>query len=152
MPPLSQEHKHQTLVQLRSGVFYSQSCRFSGMSQSSVAHLRKDIGGEIERQWGGCPKLLANQEKRPCVTLDIEDRLGTTFVTSKQLRFKTCILLSHITVRHALREVGLGAQAQQRNPFFCVVNMFSHAWGFLKGTIIGTLMIGNAWFPMTRQR
>jgi hypothetical protein len=38
-------------------------------------------------------------------------------VTTKQLRFETCKLLSNIIVRCALREVGLGAQMQQRKPF-----------------------------------
>jgi len=31
-----------------------------GMSQSSVAHPRKDVKGKIERQRGGHPKPLAN--------------------------------------------------------------------------------------------
>ena len=71
------------------------------MSQSSVAHLKKDIGGEIERQKGGRPKLLAN-----VVTLVTEGRLGTTSMTSKQRRSEIGTLLSNITVRRALREVG----------------------------------------------
>ena len=56
----SQEQKHQVLVQLRSGVSNRKVTALVGMSQSSVAHLRKDVGGEIERQRGGCAKLLAN--------------------------------------------------------------------------------------------
>ena len=32
-------------------------------------HLRKDVGGEIERQRGGRPKLLANQDNRRYVSL-----------------------------------------------------------------------------------
>ena len=59
MPLLSQEQKHQALVHLRSGV---SSCKISalvGMSQFLVMHMRKDVGGKIERQRGGHPKLLA---------------------------------------------------------------------------------------------
>jgi hypothetical protein len=86
------------------------------MSQFSIAYLRKDVGGEIERQRGGCSKLLADREKRRCVTLVIEGRLGALSATTKQLRFEG-ILLFDITGRCALREVGLGAQVQQRKPF-----------------------------------
>jgi hypothetical protein len=50
MPPLSQENKHQTLVQLKSGVSTRKVAALVGMSQSSVVHLRKDICDEIERQ------------------------------------------------------------------------------------------------------
>jgi hypothetical protein len=71
--------------------------------------MRKDVEGEIARQRGGHPKLLADREKRHCVTLVIEGRLGTASATTKQLRFEICKLLSDISVRHALREVGLGA-------------------------------------------
>ena len=31
-----------------------------GMSQYYVAHLREDVGGEIERQRGGCLKLFVD--------------------------------------------------------------------------------------------
>ena len=85
MPPLSQEHKHQALVQLRSGVRTRKVATLVGMSQFFVAHMRKDVGGEIERQRGGCPKLIIDCEKRHCVTLGIESRLGITSTTSKQL-------------------------------------------------------------------
>ena len=88
-----------------------------GMSQSFVAHLRKDVKGEIKRQLGGHPKLLADRDKRHCVTLVTEGQLGTAFVATKHLRFETDKLLSDIIVRRALREVGLGAQMQQRKPF-----------------------------------
>jgi hypothetical protein len=53
------------------------------MSQSSIAHLGKVAGDEIERQRGGCSKLLANEEKRCCATFVNEGRLG--IVTTKQL-------------------------------------------------------------------
>ena len=58
MPPLSQEQKRQALMRLRSGVFTRKV--LVGMSQSDVAHLRKDVGDEIKRQKERCPKLLAN--------------------------------------------------------------------------------------------
>jgi len=44
--------------------------------------MRKDVEGEIEKQKGGHPKLLAYQEKRSCVSLvlllkvDLEMHLG----------------------------------------------------------------------------
>ena len=68
MPPLSQEQKHQVLVQLRSGVSTRKVAALVGMNQSSIAHLRKDVGGKIERQRGGRPMLLVDREKRCCVT------------------------------------------------------------------------------------
>jgi hypothetical protein len=55
------------------------------MSQSSEAHLKKGVGGEIERQRGGHPKLLAYQEMRRCITLVTKGRLGTTSAIAKQL-------------------------------------------------------------------
>ena len=70
--------------------------------------------GKIERQRGGCPKLLVDREKRCCVTLIIEGRLGSASMTKKQVQPETNKLLSDITVRCALREIGLGAQVQQR--------------------------------------
>ena len=71
MPPLSQKQNHQALVQLRSGVSTHNVATLVGMSQSSIAHTRKDVRN-IERQRGGCPKLLANLEKTHCVALGIE--------------------------------------------------------------------------------
>ena len=53
---LSQEHKHQTLVQLRSGVPTRKVAALVGMSQSSVVNMRKDVGGEMERQRGRASK------------------------------------------------------------------------------------------------
>ena len=58
MPLLSQEQKHQALVQLRSSVSTRKVATIVGMSQSSVAHLKKGVGGEIKRQRGGPSKLL----------------------------------------------------------------------------------------------
>ena len=71
MPPLSQKQKHQALVQLRSGVSTHNVATLVGISQSSKAHMRKDLRN-IQRQRGGCPKLLADLEKRHCVALGIE--------------------------------------------------------------------------------
>ena len=42
---LSQEQKHQALVQLRSGVSTRKVVALVSMSQSFVAHMRKDVGG-----------------------------------------------------------------------------------------------------------
>ena len=51
MPLLSQEQKHNDLMQLRNNVFTCKvAAAFVGMSQSSIVHLRKDVGGKIERQ------------------------------------------------------------------------------------------------------
>ena len=44
----------QALMQLRSGLFILKVAALVGMSQSYVAHMRKDIGGELERRRGGC--------------------------------------------------------------------------------------------------
>ena len=68
MPPLSQEHKHQALVQLRSVVFTCKVVALEGTSQSFVVHQRKDVEGKIERQGREHPKLLVDREKRHCVT------------------------------------------------------------------------------------
>ena len=107
MSPLSQEQKHQALVQLRSGVSTRKVAALVGMSQSFVAHLRKDVREEIEKQRGGRPKLLTDREKRRCVTLVTEGRLGTASATAKQFRSETGKLLSDITVRRALKEAEL---------------------------------------------
>jgi len=88
MPPLSQEQKHQALVQLRSDVSTRKVLTLVGMSQSHVAHMRKNVGGGIGRQRGGHPNLLAYQEKRRCVPLLTEGRLETTFETTKQVRYE----------------------------------------------------------------
>ena len=103
------------MVQLRSSVSTHKVVALVGMSQS-IAHLRKDVGGENERQRGGHPKLLANQQKRHCVILVTEGRLGTASTITKHVRTETYKLLFDITVRRTLREVGLGAQVQQRKP------------------------------------
>ena len=42
--------------QLRNGVSTRKVATSMGMSQSSVAHLRKDVGEVTERQRGGHPK------------------------------------------------------------------------------------------------
>ena len=42
--------EHQILVQLRSGVSTRKVVALVSMNQYFVAHLRNDVGGEIERQ------------------------------------------------------------------------------------------------------
>ena len=49
MPLLCESLKHQALVQLRSGVSTRKVADSLGMNQSSVAHLRMEISGEIEK-------------------------------------------------------------------------------------------------------
>ena len=89
---MSQGQKHQASMQLRNGVSTCNVAVLVGMSQSFVAHLRKDVEGEIERQRKRCPKLLANREKRCCVTLITEVRLGIASATTIQVQFETCML------------------------------------------------------------
>ena len=48
------------------------------MSQSSIAHLKREISAEIEKQRGGCPKVLREQEKRLGVHLVIVGPLKAT--------------------------------------------------------------------------
>ena len=118
MPMLSREQKHHASMQLTSGLSTRKIAALMGMSQSFVVHLRKDVGGEIERQRGGRPKLLASRENRHCVTLITEGRLGIGSVTSKHLQSAIWKLLFDNNVRCALINVGLGAQIQQRRQFF----------------------------------
>ena len=101
------------------------------MSQSYVAHLRKDslyrriykgaffvmVGSAIVRQSGGRPKFLADRNKMCCVTLVIEGQFGIAYWTTKQLGHKISRLLFDITVRRVLIEARLGAQVQQMKPF-----------------------------------
>ena len=104
MLPLSQEQKHQALMQLRSGVSTSKVGTLVGMSQPYVAHLKKDVQGtRLRDKEEGHPKLLANQEKMRCVTLVTKGRLGVASATTKQGTSETSRLLSDITVRRALR-------------------------------------------------
>jgi hypothetical protein len=56
VPPLSQEQKHQALVLLGSNVFTCKVVALVGMSQSSIMHLMKVVGGKIKRQRGGHSK------------------------------------------------------------------------------------------------
>ena len=85
MPALSQEQKHQAFVQLKKSVSTRKIASLVGMSQSFVAHMRKDVGGEIESQRGAHPKCLVGREKRRCITFVTKGRLGTTSATTKQL-------------------------------------------------------------------
>lgn len=116
MPWLCESLKHQALVQLRSGVSTRKVADSLGMSQSLVAHLRKEISGEIEKQRGGRPKVLGEQEKRLGVHLVTAGCLKTASAAAKQLREKTGKHFSDITLRCGLREAGLGACVQQKKP------------------------------------
>ena len=93
----------------RSNDFARKVAALVGMSQFSIAHLRKDVGAEIKRQRGGHPKLLVDWDKKLCVTLVIEGWLGTIFATPKQLQSETCKVLFDNTTRRATREDRLGA-------------------------------------------
>ena len=83
----------QALVQLRSGVSTRKVIALMGMSQSSVAYLRRDAGGEIKRQKGGCPKLLVEREKSRCVTSVTKRRLQTTSLV--KIGNSICVLTEH---------------------------------------------------------
>ena len=85
MPRLCESLKHQALVQLRSGVSTRKVADSLGMSQSSVAHLRREISGEIEKQIGGRPKVSGEQEKRLGVHLVTVGRLKRASAAAKQL-------------------------------------------------------------------
>lgn len=116
MPRLCESLKHQALVQLRSGVSTRKVADSLGMSQSSVVHLRREISGEIEKQRGGRPKVLGEQEKRLGVHLVTAGCLKMASAAAKQLREKTGKHFSDITLRRGLREAGLGACVQQKKP------------------------------------
>ena len=72
------------------------------------------MGARLRDKEEGVQSFL--QTKRRGVTLVTEGRFETTYVTTKQLRSEIGKLLIVIIVRRALREVGLGAQVQQRKP------------------------------------
>ena len=151
MPSMSQEHKHRALVQLRSDVSTHKVVTIVGMSQSSIVHMRKDIRGEIERQRRGRPKLLANREKRHCVTLVTQGWLGSAFATTNNFDVKhvNCCLT---TLWGALWELLDWVHKCNKGSQFWVANMFLYSRGFFKGMRIGPLMIGNAYFLVTRQK
>ena len=52
MSLLFQEQKHRALVQLRSSESTRKLVALVSMSQSYATHLRKDVGGKIEKQRG----------------------------------------------------------------------------------------------------
>ena len=97
MPQLCESLKHQALVQLRSGVSIRKVGDLLGMSQSSVAHLRREISGEIEKQRRGRPKVLGEQKKWLGVHLVIVGRLKTASAVAKQLQEKIGKHFSDIT-------------------------------------------------------
>ena len=63
-------------------------------------------------------KSSTNREEKRSVTLVIEGRFGIAFATTKQLQYETSKLVSDIIVRRTRREVGLGAQVQQKKSFW----------------------------------
>jgi hypothetical protein len=78
-------------VQFRSSVSTRKVAALVGISQSFATHLRKDVGSKIEKQRVGHPNLLANREKRRCVTLFTKGQLGIAYATTKQVRYETCL-------------------------------------------------------------
>jgi hypothetical protein len=76
----------------------------------------REISGIIEKQRGGRPKVLGEQEKRLGVHLVTAGCLKTTSATAKQLREKIGKHFSYVTLRRALREAALGACVQQKKP------------------------------------
>lgn len=113
MPPSSETHKQHALVQLQSGRSIQKVAASVGMSQSWVAHLRKEIVGEVEKQRGGRPRHLSARERRRCVTLLVEGCLGTTKKATIELRKETGKNVCDIIVRRALRGEGLATHVQQ---------------------------------------
>jgi hypothetical protein len=69
-----------------------------------------------------------------------EGQLG--IATTKKLQYETCKFLFDIIVRRGLKNVRLGAQVQQRKPFFRHKHVLKRL-SMLKGMRIGPLMIGN---------
>lgn len=72
MPPLIQEHKHQALVQHKNGVFTCKIAALVDTNQSSIAHLRRDVGGDVDSQRGRRPKLLLDQDNKHCIVFVTE--------------------------------------------------------------------------------
>ena len=58
MAVLSEEHKHQVLVQLRSSVSPCKVAVLVCMSQSFVANLRKDVGATLRDKEEGVQSFL----------------------------------------------------------------------------------------------
>ena len=81
MPRLCESLKHQALVQLRSGVSTRKVAYSLGMSRSSIAHMRREINGETEKQRGGRSKVLGERGKRLGVHLVTASTGGTLHYT-----------------------------------------------------------------------
>jgi len=81
--------KHQALVQLKSGVSARNVADSFGMSLSSIAHMRGEIIGEIEKQRGGRPKVLGEQEKQLGVHLVTTSHFKTASAAAKH-HFEMC--------------------------------------------------------------
>ena len=88
--------------------------------------MGKDVGGEIERHRGERSELLTTREKRYCVTLWPQGRLGAVFATTIQLWYETCKLFSNIIVRCAFKNARLGAQVQQWKSFLSRKHVLAH--------------------------
>ena len=118
MPPLSQEHKHQTLVQLRSGFFYSQSCHFSKLGPILCDVYEEWCKGQ---DWGTRRRTFQTscilREEALCHYCYYRSTWNYIYATTKQLWFETNRMSFDTVVRRTLREARLGAQVHQRKPF-----------------------------------
>jgi hypothetical protein len=76
-------------VQLRGGVSTPKVASLVGISQSFVAHVRKEVGVRLRDKEEGVQNFLQTDirgvVKRSCVTLISEGRLGTAFAITKQV-------------------------------------------------------------------
>ena len=81
-------------MELRNGVSTCKIAALVDMSQSSLAHMRKDVGSDIERQRGGRLQFLANQEKRQCITLVLKAGLELQQQNNFNLKHVNCYLIS----------------------------------------------------------
>ena len=77
-----------------------------------VVRLRKEIAGELERQKGGRPRHLTARERRRCVTLLTEGRLGVASKVATKIRNESGKNVFDVTVRRALRWEGFVAHVQ----------------------------------------
>ena len=85
MPRSFASQKLQALEQLRNGNSTQKIMDAIGMSQSWVVRLRKKIARELERQKGGLPRHLTVRERRRCVTLLMEGRLGVALKVAAKI-------------------------------------------------------------------
>lgn len=116
MARLLESEKHRAQMQLRRGLSTRAVAKLLGMSQSSVAHLRKEISSELEKQKGGRPRVLGEQEKRFGVHLVTAGGVKTASAAAREIRNQSGEFFSNITLRRAFREAGLVARVQQKKP------------------------------------